>query len=80
MVNAINPSVNQVLLHSLEKNQKEETKLYQQLASGKRVSTGSDDPTALTKINRLEASLRAIDQASKNIDNTSGLLETAGGG
>lgn len=70
-------SSNQIQLgaiNSMLDQQEGLAKVQQQVASGKRVITPSDDPVAIAQVINLQDSLKRTEQLQRNIDNASGRL------
>ncbi|GEM_PF-5617372 len=68
------------LLANIQKKGKQEQDLMEKLTTGKRVNKGSDDPTALARIQQLNSALRGLDQGSENASYGASTLDTASGG
>jgi len=64
---------------SMQKSNTEIAKTQQQLSSGQRVLTPSDDPVASLKIMELDNELSRIDQYNKNIDSAENTLQQTEG-
>ena len=64
---------------SMQKSNTEIAKTQQQLSSGQRVLTPSDDPVASLKIMELDDELSRIDQYNKNIDSAENTLQQTEG-
>ena len=63
------------LVQNLDRSFGRIVKFQQQLSSGSRINTLSDDPAAMERSLALRAELRNIEQFQKNIDDGSGWLE-----
>lgn len=62
----------------MSQTRKRQDSLFEQLASGKRVNSAKDDPSALALSNALESASRGLAAANKSISYTQGALDTAG--
>lgn len=80
MVNGIGTGSQLSVLHALQATTKQESKALQKLATGKKVNQGSDDVTALVKINRLSSAIGGLARGSENASVARGVVDTASGG
>lgn len=70
-------STNQIqigAINAMLEQQEGLSKVQQQVATGKRVMTPSDDPVGIAQVINLQDSLRRTEQFQKNIDNATGRL------
>lgn len=72
----INPDYANTILRSISTAQNQENRALQQLSSGKRVNTPSDDPSAAAAVLLNHSRARANDQYTSNITSTTALLRT----
>ena len=54
-------------------------KANQKISSGKKINTGADDAAGLSISKKMSAQIKSMEMASKNVDDTISLLETAEG-
>jgi flagellin len=73
-------SFNSSLLLQLNKTNKQLSKTFQQLSSGKRINEASDDPAGLAVATSLNASRRGLNTINQGISYAQGALQTASGG
>jgi flagellar hook-associated protein 3 FlgL len=67
--------MNTQLLRNVSNNLGRMNNLQNQLATGRRINTASDDPTGLTFSMRYRSEISANDQYVKNVDSASSMLE-----
>jgi flagellin len=67
-------------LRSIRNNQNNLFSSLEKLSSGKRINRASDDAAGLTILENLKSETKALEQASRNIDYGTSLLQTAEGG
>jgi flagellin len=66
-------------LSNLTKAVKEGSKAFEKLSSGKRLNKASDGPAEAAVVANLEASIRTLDQASRNVGDAAAALQIADG-
>ena len=76
-INNISPMAT---IQAMNKHSSKESKLLNQLSSGKKINKGSDDVIGMAKAKQLEKAVRSLDAADRNITNASNKLDTAVGG
>jgi len=67
-------------LHTLQKHSASESKLFNQLSTGKRINKASDDVISSAKAKQLEKAIRSLDAVESNIDTAANKVDTASGG
>ncbi len=79
MISVLNNVSSLVAENALSSTQTSLQNTLQQLSTGLRINTGSDDPAGLSIANGLGANIAALTQSSQNASNGVGLLQTADG-
>ena len=64
-----------MFLNNMRMAQKMESTATQRIASGKRVNSASDDPTAIGKIQRLTAQINASKYVQANLKDAKGVTD-----
>lgn len=65
--------------YQLQQTSKRTSKIYEQLASGKRVNSAQDDPATLAISNGLESAIRELSATNRNISYQTSNLQTTSG-
>ncbi len=65
------------LLNILNKNSAAQSRTLQQLTTGRRITSGKDDPAGLIALSGLEAELRAVESSLNNNQRTDSMLTVA---
>ncbi len=79
MISVLNNVSSLVAENALSSTQTSLQNTLQQLSTGLRINSGSDDPAGLSIANGLGANIAALTQSSQNASNGVGLLQTADG-
>jgi flagellin len=79
MISVLNNVSSLVAENALSSTQASLTSTLQQLSTGLRINSGSNDPAGLSIANGLGANIAALTQSSQNASNGVGLLQTADG-
>ena len=76
----INTNVKSILAqNSLTVNNRNLTKAMEQLSTGKRINTASDDAAGLAITSRMTAQIKALDQSVRNANDAISMMQTAEG-
>ncbi len=79
-MSVINTNVNAVLAqNSLIKNERAMSTAMEQLSTGKRINSASDDAAGLAIASKMTAQIRGLDQAVRNINDAVSMIQTAEG-
>lgn len=81
MIGRVNPDISSLIaIRNIKKNKEDLNRSLQRLSTGRRINRGADDPAGLAISESLNAEIRALEQASKNIDHGVSMIQTAEGG
>ena len=64
---------------TLEKNSKDESKSFERIASGNRITSASDDPAGLAISSKLDMKIRSLKQAQRNANDSVSAMQIAEG-
>ena len=68
-----------ITANSLNKNDREMSGIMERLSTGKRINSAADDAAGLAIATKMTAQIRDLDQAGRNANNATSMLQLADG-